>query len=162
MSNKNSIPTIDSLHKERNTKEKSKFDIFNIVLNRCIEKVVYANRHTEQTYIIFEVPKILIGYPMYDMKSCIFFLIQQFSKSGYHVDFIEPFYLYIDWSCMKSMKQSTSHYNSYPNPNPNSNSNPRLKEQTKNLLKQFPNASKIEYVYDDFTSKDNKKYKKKK
>jgi hypothetical protein len=141
------IPTIDSLHKERTSKEKSKYDIMNIVLNKCVEKIVYTNRHTDKTYVIFEVPKILIGYPMYDMKSCILFIIQQLTNSGYLINFIEPFYLYIDWGSIKPIKKKSSE---------------SLKEQTKSLLKHFPNTSKIEYIYEDITSNTNKKNKKKK
>ena len=66
-------------------------------MTKCIEKIVYTNRHTEQTFVIFEVPKILIGYPSYDMKSCIIYLMNQLSRHNYMVDFIHPFYLYIDW-----------------------------------------------------------------
>ena len=47
--------------------------------------------------IIFEIPKILIGYPNYDIKNCILFLINRLSGKGYLIEFIEPFYLYIDW-----------------------------------------------------------------
>ena len=53
------IPSINSLHKEKSVKEEGKFEIFNIVLNKCIEKIVYSNRHTDKTYVIFEVPKII-------------------------------------------------------------------------------------------------------
>lgn len=140
MSNK--IPSINSLHKEKDSKEKSKLEIFEIVLNKAIEKVVYANRHTDQTFVIFEVPKVLIGYPMYDMKSCILFLIQQFSARGYLVEYIDPLYLYIDWGSNKDTKNATK--------------SEKLKEQTRNLLKKFPNASKIEYVYQDTFKKKKK------
>ena len=70
------IPSISSLHDEKNSKNKSKLDIFKIVLNKCIEKIIYTNRHTEQTFVIFEVPKILIGYPSYNMESCILYIIK--------------------------------------------------------------------------------------
>lgn len=138
------IPSIDSLREEKSIKDNSKVDIFNMVLNKCVEKIIYTNRHTDKTFVIFEVPKILIGYPMYDMKTCILFLINKLSQNKYIVHFIEPFYLYIDWGSQVRV---------------NVNSRNSLKEQTKRLLEKFPDTSKIEYVYAG-SSKNKKKNKK--
>ena len=109
MSNKSfdndTLPSITSLHEEKTLKESSKNDIFKIVLNKIIQKIIYTNRHTEQTYIIFEIPQILIGYPQYDMKSCLLFIMNKLNENGYLVDFVDPFYLYIDWGSTCKTKQ---------------------------------------------------------
>jgi hypothetical protein len=154
MSEKNdilNIPSISSLHKEKTIKESSKNDIFNIVLNKIVQKIVYTNRHTEQTYVIFEIPQILIGYPQYDMKSCIIFVMNKLSENGYMVDFIQPFYLYIDWGSNSNKdyniksRISTKHKD-------------KLYNHTKELLSRFP---EIEFVYEDQVKKKMKKNKKK-
>lgn len=151
----NNIPTIDSLQKEKTIKQNSKLDIFNIVLNKCIEKIVYTNRHTDKTFVIFEVPKILIGYPMYDMRSCILFLINRLSQRGYLIEFIDPFYLYIDWGCKNTNIQNTNLLSSCKN-------NIKLEKQTKYILERFPNTSKIEFVYEDnYRTSNSKKNNKK-
>ena len=49
----------------------------------------YNHENSIIPYNIFEVPKILIGYPNYDMKSCILFIINKLSQSGYIIEFIE-------------------------------------------------------------------------
>ena len=74
------IPSISSLHNEKSIKETSKIDIFNIVLNKCVEKIIYTNRYTDKTFVIFEVPKLLIGFPTYDYKICILYIITELSK----------------------------------------------------------------------------------
>lgn len=158
----NNIPSINSLHKEKFIKETSKIDIYNIVINKCVEKIVYTNRHTDKTYIIFEIPKILIGYPNYDMKSCILFVINKLSQSGYMIEFIEPFYLYIDWG--SPVNKIDNNLNIKINALKTNNSE-KLRAQTKALLSQFPNTSNVEFVYEDTlpnTSKKNKKNKNKK
>jgi len=145
------IPSIDSLHREKSIKDDSKAKIFNLVLNKCVEKISYTNRHTDKTFVIFEVPQVLIGYPLYDMKSCLLFLITKLSASGYIIEFIDPFYLYIDWGS-KTNRTNKFHV---PSSNPN-----KLKHDTMNLLQQFPNTSKIEFVYEDtLPRKKNKKKK---
>lgn len=130
------IPSISSLHNEKQMKVTSSNDIYKTVLNKCIEKIVYTNRHTDKTFIIFEVPKILIGQTSYDMKSCIHYVINNITTHGYYVQFIEPFYIYIDWG-------SKTNYSS-------TNSNERnIESKTKEILKHFPGINKVEYIYED-------------
>jgi hypothetical protein len=138
MSNTNHIPDIQSLQKEKQQKENIKNNIFSTVLNKCIEKIVSTNASTDKTFIIFEVPRILIGITSYDMNACILYLMKQLTAKDYKVDFIEPCYLYIDWGRAQTSSNQKKDRNILTN---------KLKIQTKKLLKQFPNASKVEYKY---------------
>lgn len=157
----NTIPSITSLHEERNVKDTVKSDVYNIVLNKCIEKILYTNRHTDKTYVIFEVPKFLIGCPLYDMKSCILYLISQLSQNKYMVEFIEPFYLYIDWGSV--VQKTTQKQKPKVIANQIFTQNPeRLKQQTRQILQNFPDTSRVEYVYADEVSGKKKKKNKKK
>jgi len=157
MSNKSfdndTLPSITSLHEEKTLKESSKNDIFKIVLNKIIQKIIYTNKHTEQTYIIFEIPKILIGYPQYDMKSCLLFIMNKLNENGYLVDFVDPFYLYIDWGSTCKTKQMNIKSNI------SSKHKDKLQSQTRKLLERFP---EIEFIYEDQVAKRRVKKNKKK
>lgn len=148
--NKNfEIPEIKTLYKEKINKDNSKKNLFNIVLNKCIEKIIYTNKHTDKTFIIFEVPHILIGTPSYDKNACVVFLINELKKKEYKVEYIDPYYLYIDWGSNFTKENKIDNLESYIY-----TSNPeKLKKQTKQLLKKFPNTSKIVFEY----SKKNQK-----
>lgn len=132
------IPSVDSLNNEKVTKEQSKNKIFQSVLNKCVEKIIYTNRYTDKTFVIFEVPKVLVGYPTYDYTTCILYIINQLSNKQYKVSFIDPFYLYIDWGT-NNIPENTPHKHS---------DNNKLKKQTRELLKKFPNTSRVKYVYE--------------
>jgi len=147
------LPSITSLHEEKTLKESSKNDIFKIVLNKIIQKIIYTNRHTEQTYIIFEIPQILIGYPQYDMKSCLLFIMNKLNENGYLVDFVDPFYLYIDWGSTCKTKQMNIKSNI------SSKHKDKLQSQTRKLLERFP---EIEFIYEDQVAKNRVKKNKKK
>jgi hypothetical protein len=134
------IPSINSLHKEKGIKELAKIKIFDNVLNRCVEKIIFTNKYTDKTFVIFEVPQIIIGHPNYDYKICILYLMSQLTQKHYKVSFLEPFYIYIDWG--SEVINTTSSKHSIDN-------NDKLKKQTKELLKKFPNASKVEFVYEN-------------
>ena len=64
--------------------------------------------------------------------------MNQLSKHGYIIEFLQPYSLYIDWGTQKNLMSSSS-----------GSSNNKLKSQTKTLLEKFPNASKIEYFLED-------------
>lgn len=144
MNNLPYIPSITSLHEEKNKKILDTNDIYKTVLNKCIEKIIYTNKHTDKTFVIFEVPKILIGHSNYNMKSCIHFIINNIITHGYLVQFIEPFYIYIDWGS-NNKNRFTKFDNKFDN-------------TAKQLFKKYPNIDEIEYVYEENDNK--KKYKK--
>jgi hypothetical protein len=153
------IPNIQTLHKEKEIKENSKITIFTLVLNKCIQKIIYANKHTDQTFIIFEVPNILIGFPNYDYKSCIIFLMKELSKKQYKVDYMSPWFLRIDWGSPVKSK-NTNIYKNLDNIQDyiKVNNPDKLKQQTKSLLKNYPNTNKIVFEYaSSSNSKKNKK-----
>jgi hypothetical protein len=139
-----SIPSISSLHVEKQQKQYNTNDIYKTVLNKCIEKIIYTNRHTDKTFIIFEVPKLLIGQTTYDMKSCIHYIINNISTHGYLVQFIEPFYIYIDWGS-KALKREKE-----------------IDIKKKDLLRYFPGIKEVEYVYEDVYLKQKEKDKERK
>lgn len=153
MSNKSfdnaTLPSITSLHEEKTLKESSKNDIFKIVLNKIIQKIIYTNRHTEQTYIIFEIPQILIGYPQYDMKSCLLFIMNKLNENGYMVDFVDPFYLYIDWGSSSSKNKQINTKSNLTNLSLKHKD--KLQSQTRKLLERFP---EIEFIYEDQVAKN--------
>jgi hypothetical protein len=159
----NRIPSISSLHEEKNVKQTVKHNIYSIVLQKCVEKILYTNRHTDKTFVIFEVPMFLIGYPLYDKHSCIVYLMNQLSNNGYIVEFIEPCYIHIDWGSQTKSKPQKQYKPSVTSNNIYTTDPDKLKHQTKQILEKFPNTSKIEYVYaDDVSSKKKKKNKNKK
>jgi adenylate kinase family enzyme len=127
------IPNINNLHNEKNVKEKIKTEAYILVLNKCIEKIIYTNKHTDQTYIFFDVPRFLIDYPFYDMNSCVMFIMNKLVPNNYTVSFIAPFYLYIDWSTQVMTSKIPD----------------KLRLQTKELLKKYPDTTKIVYEYTD-------------
>jgi hypothetical protein len=152
------IPNIANLHAEKNIKTRARNEIFTIVLNKCIDQILETNRTTDKTFVYFEVPNIIIGFPGYDRLSCVHYLIHELSKERYNVEFIEPYYLYIDWSSTGYKSKIIDNLviqDVIPTSNPD-----KLKEQTKELLKKYPNASKIVFEYDDVSLRKNKKNKK--
>ena len=54
------IPDAKTLQNDH-VKQKRDDDTYNLVLQRCIEKIIYVNKMTEKTYTIFEVPMFILA-----------------------------------------------------------------------------------------------------
>ncbi len=119
----NKLPDIFSLQREKEKLFKARQQVFDIVLKKCIEGILFTNKNNK-TFFIFEVPKIIIGEPLYNYKVCLLYIIDKLKMKKYKVEFIEPNGLYIDWA----------------------ESNSSLRKHTEELLKKFPNVSEIEYI----------------
>jgi len=131
------IPDVYYLQNEKYIKDKAKRGIFDIVLNKCINDIHYTNKFTDKTFILFEVPNIIIGHNQYDKKSCISYLIDVFKRKNYFVDSKDG-YIYIDWGNLKSKNKMNRMINS------------NINSQTLNLLKKkYPNASKVVFEYEN-------------
>ena len=70
--------------------------------------------------------------------------MNQLSSNGYIVEFVQPFYLYIDWGCSKQNQKPVDYKG-----NAIKKHKDKLQTQTRALLSQFPNTSQIEFVYED-------------
>ena len=122
------VPKISNLQKTQNERIEEMNGIYKVVLKKCNEKIIHTSKHSNKSFTIFQVPKLLIGQPMYNIKSCIYYIIHELSKNGYYIEYIEPYFIYIDWG---------------------SNSTKISKETSLELLKLFPNVKNIEYIYKD-------------
>jgi hypothetical protein len=124
------IPSIITLQKEHVKKDVLKKELYKIILKRCGQRILEANKKSRHTYCFFEIPTILIGHNDYNVTDCAKFLINELIQEHYVVEFIQPNYLYIDWG--KSI-----------------NSKNNIEKQAEKYLKKYPN-SKVEIVYDKY------------
>jgi hypothetical protein len=125
------IPLIHTLKKEKHFTKMQEESIFEIVLKKCIEEINTTHKFSKQTYIIFNVPKIIIEYLNYNQSECLYYLVKQFKKKNYKVEVLSKNQIYIDWSEYQIVKQKPR---------------PSLTDHTEKLSKLFPKA-KLEYQY---------------
>ena len=83
---------------EKNKKSNEKvFNTFKEILKKCNTLIKFANQKKESD-IIFDVPKILLGYPSYDYDECLCYLILKLRNNNFFVKYIFPTQLYISWN----------------------------------------------------------------
>ena len=56
-----------------------------------------AIRNSNAPYILFEVPSFVFGYPLFNFKDAVNYLLNELLKAGFWVWHVEEKYLLISW-----------------------------------------------------------------
>jgi len=73
--------------------------VFTHILDSCYKKIRHIAEHGGMS-LYYKVPRIIIGFPIYDINNCIQYLEKELKKSGLYVAVLIPpnnDYLYISW-----------------------------------------------------------------
>ena len=142
-----SIPSIRELQRERDSIKEKYENLYKDIMKNCVDVIKATNSMTNRTYASFSVPKVIIGYPKYNYKECLLWLIEKL-KSEYNVDLVNENKLLIDWSCeIQDESQSSKQKKHYTKVKMENLPKDVMKE-AKKLKKNFP-RTEIEYLYID-------------
>lgn len=88
---------INDLHKKRLDKEQRRKGVFEDILKRCHTKIKNIADSEEICYCFFKVPLYVYGNPLYDIKSCIIYLVKSLIRNGFDIKYYHPYLIYISW-----------------------------------------------------------------
>ena len=58
-------------------------EIFKNILEKCHNKIKHtANTHIGQQYVYFTVPRILVGYPIFDREKCSLYIVKKLVENS--------------------------------------------------------------------------------
>ena len=93
-----SMINIDELNKINEDRNKRRLEIYDKVLKKChkrIKTIAYSPRGG--TFCFYIVPTFIFGIPIYDMNTCIVYMVKHLVKNGFEVNYTHPNLLYISW-----------------------------------------------------------------
>lgn len=102
--------SLSELYQMKRKKENNTRNYFNTVLQKCHSKIrTVAQQGGLNTF--YEVPGMVIGLPLYDIKACTEYIIKQLRDSGFLVQLLPPpsvYVIYVSWDPeeIKPMKKS--------------------------------------------------------
>lgn len=101
--------SLADLYAMKNNKDKIKTNTFNVIIEKCHDKI---KKIAEQggMNIFYEIPRILLGYPLYDMELCLDFVVDALRQNGLLVQILpypNNYTIYVSWkpSDVKQKKQ---------------------------------------------------------
>jgi len=124
---------IDDQYKQ----QQKKLDIYNKILNKIYNKIKLVNKR-KKTDLIYEIPNYIFGFPLYNNRTCLVFIISSMRKKGFLVKFNFPNILYISWDNLvkSNIKKVTSDLMK------TNNNNLKVHNKTKNINKHFNKLNK--------------------
>lgn len=96
MNNKLSLSDLYDIKKKKDAKLN---DAFNVILNACYKKIKTIAHIGGQT-LYYNIPPIILGYPLYDYTTCMNYIMSSLQKNGLYVALL-PYpnnnIIYISW-----------------------------------------------------------------
>lgn len=96
---KETVPyiNIEELHNTRDNKIKQKIGAFKEVLRLCHQKIKKTSKNTTEFYCFYVIPPMVYGYPLFDVNSCILYVVEKLVANGFQVMYTHPNLLFISW-----------------------------------------------------------------
>ncbi len=91
--------SISELYSMKNKKEQTKTNTFNVIIEKCHSKIKHIASQGGMN-IFFEIPYIMLGYPLYNINECIDYVVEALRNNGLLVQILpQPNNntLYISW-----------------------------------------------------------------
>ena len=89
---------LDELYERRREIQEQKEAIYKRLLSRILKKIMMTSRlkHEEQ-FCFYVVPEVIIGFPRYDVRACIEYVIEKLEENKLFVKYTHPNMLFISW-----------------------------------------------------------------
>lgn len=89
---------LDELYERKREIQEQKEMIYKRILSRILKKIKMTARlkHEEQ-FCFYVVPEVIIGFPRYDIQSCISYIIEKLNENKLYVKYTHPNMLFISW-----------------------------------------------------------------
>lgn len=84
------------LHRTINNKINKKNECYEQVLEKCHRKIKKAAEN-KNLKCLYDIPEFIIGFPLYNLTSCITYIIDSLRNNGFLVKYFFPKLLYISW-----------------------------------------------------------------
>ena len=93
-----SMINIDELNKINADRHVRRLEIYDSVLKKCHERIkTVAHSPKGGTFCFYIVPTYIFGIPIYDLNTCIVYMVQHLIKNGFQVNYTHPNLLFISW-----------------------------------------------------------------
>ena len=93
-----SMINIEELNKINEQRFKKRLEIYDKVLKKVHERIKnVAHSSRGGVFCFYIVPSFIFGIPIYDMNTCIVYIVKHLIKNGFIVNYTHPNLLYISW-----------------------------------------------------------------
>lgn len=89
---------IKLLHEEVVLRQERNNEVYEKILILVHKKIIISNKKSNDYCCIYKLPNFMYGYPIYDLKKCMEYLINKLSNNGFKIQTIDISRIYISWN----------------------------------------------------------------
>ena len=116
--------SVQEIHKQQRDKERKRLKIYEMITSQCFKKIKETSL-TDESFLFFQLPEYIPGYPIYNMTECVMFLLNALHEKGFHARYVDNFIVFISWNLPKT--------------------NLKMIEQPKNIVESLPLKTNLQY-----------------
>jgi hypothetical protein len=88
---------IKDLQREVAIRQQKANEVYEKILALVHKKIIATNEKSDDYNCIYKLPNFMYGYPIYDARRCMEYLMTKLSNNGFEVRYIDANSLYISW-----------------------------------------------------------------
>lgn len=88
---------IRKLYSSQKKREHCRQEMYDTILRQAHNRIETCAARKETT-CLFQIPRFIIGMPLYDLYQCCGYVLQRLKHDGFVVNYIHPNTLHINWS----------------------------------------------------------------
>lgn len=92
--------SVSDIHNKQREKDLRRLHIYKSILGKVYKKIKQCAIN-EESYCFYEVPEYIYGTPLYNMKDCVIFVLNNLHEKGFSAKYVDPFLIFICWNVPK-------------------------------------------------------------
>jgi len=88
---------IKQLQKDVEDRQRKVIGNYDAILQQCYNKIMATNQKINDCYCFFSCPTFVFGVPLYNVNSCITYIMEKLILKGFEVKYTHPNLIYISW-----------------------------------------------------------------
>ncbi len=92
--------SVSDIHNKQREKDLRRLHVYKSILGKVFKKIKSCSVN-EESYCFFEVPEYIYGTPLYNMKDCVIFILNNLHEKGFSAKYVDPLLIFICWNLPK-------------------------------------------------------------
>ena len=88
---------IKQLQKDVEDRQRKVIGNYDAILQQCYNKIMATNQKINDCFCFFSCPTFVFGVPLYNVNSCITYIMEKLILKGFEVKYTHPNLIYISW-----------------------------------------------------------------
>ncbi len=92
--------SVTDIHQKQRQKDLRRLHVYKSILGKVYKKIK-SSASNEESYCFYEVPEYIYGTPLYNMRDCVVFVLNNLHEKGFSAKYVDPYLIFVCWNLPK-------------------------------------------------------------